>query len=295
MAAVDFGTNPSTTTTYNDTVYSAIIADIVLDALMATVVTPPLMRHFDLRGQASKAVDIPKADKFTAAALTEGTEVANTALTTGKATLTAAEIGIMATVTDVLEVSDIPAAHGARLRQLGRSLGDKLDVDITALFVNLNGGTAVGSTTVDLTLANILSAIFTLEAADAPKPYVSVFHPVQIADLRSGLNSASNAPYQSQGIRSGTQELGPAGNGFAGEWFGLPTYFSTNVPTANAAADRAGGVFSVNYALGMVEKWAAKIVPMYWPPIRGWVLVATAMYGVGEIEDSAGVSVITDA
>jgi len=293
MAAVDFGTNPSTTTTYNDTVYSAIIADIVLDALMATVVTPPLMRHFDLRGQASKAVDIPKADKFTAAALTEGTEVANTALTTGVATLTAAEIGIMATVTDVLEVSDIPAAHGARLRQLGRSLGDKLDVDITALLDNFSS--VVGSTTVDLTLANILSAIFTLEAADAPKPFTAVFHPVQVADLRSGLNSASNAPYRSEGIRSGTNELGPAGNGFAGEWFGLPVHFSTNVATVNAAADRGGAVFSVNYALGMVEKWAAKIVPMYWPPIRGWVLVATAMYGVGEIEDSAGVSVITDA
>lgn len=97
------------------------------------------------------------------------------------------------------------------------------------------------------------------------------------------------------GIQSGTNELGPAGNGFAGEWFGLPLYFSTNVATVNAAADRSGGIFSVNYALGMVEKWASKIVPMYWPPIRGWVLTATANYGVFEIEDAAGVEVITDA
>jgi hypothetical protein len=293
MAAVDFALNDTTTTSYNDTVYSAIIADMVLDALMAHVVTPPLTKHFDLRNQASKAVNIPKADKFTASGLTEGVEIANTSLTTGVATLTAAETGIMATVTDVLEVSDIPAAHGARLRQLGRALADKVDVDITALLDNFTS--TVGTTTSDLTLANILSAIFTLEAADAPKPFVSVLHPVQVSDLRSGLNSASNAPYRSEGIRSGTNELGPAGNGYAGEWFGLPTYFSTNVPLANSSADRGGAVFSVNYAIGMVEKWAAKIVPMYWPPIRGWVLVATAMYGVGEIEDSAGVSVITDA
>lgn len=293
MAAVDFGTNPSTTTTYNDTVYSAIIADVVLDALMATVVTPPLLRNFDLSNQPSKSVDVPKADKFTAAAVNEGTELANTALTTAKVTGTAGEVGIMATVTDVLEVSDIPAAHGARLKQLGRSIADKIDVDITALFASFSS--TVGTTTADLTLANLLSAIYTLEVANAPKPYVGVLHPVQISDMRTALESNANAPFQSQGIRAGTNELGPAGNGFAGEWFGLPIYFSTNVPTANAAADRAGGIFSSNYALGMVTKWASKVVPMYWPPIRGWVLTATANYGVFEIEDSAGVAVITDA
>ena len=291
--ASDFATNPSTTTTYNDTVYSAIIADMVLDALMAHVVTPPLLRKFDLSSQPSKAVDVPKADSFTAAALTEGTEVANTALTTTKVTGTAAEVGIMATITDVLEVSDIAAAHGSRLKQLGRSIGDKVDTDITALMGSFSN--TVGTTTADLTLANILSAIYTLEAANAPKPYVGVLHPIQISDMRTALETNANSPFQSQGIRAGTDELGPAGNGFAGSWFGIPLYFSTNVPTANAAADRAGAIFSVNYALGMVEKWASKLVPMYWPPIRGWVLVATANYGVFEIEDSAGVAIITDA
>lgn len=293
MAAVDFQVSPSTTTTYNDTVYAAIIADMVLDALMATVVTPPHLRHFDLRNKASKSVDVPKADKFTAAAVAEGTELGNTALTTQKVTGTAAEIGIMATVTDVLEVSDIPAAHGARLRQLGRAIGDKIDVDVTALYQGFS--TSVGTTTVDLAIADILSAIYQLEANDAPKPFVGVFHPVQINDLRVALETNANSPFQSNGIRAGTNELGPAGNGYAGTWFGLDLYFSTNVPTVNAAADRAGGIFSRNYALGLVEKWSSKIVPMYWPPIRGWVLVATAMYGVFEIEDSAGVKVVTDA
>ena len=291
--ASDFATTPTTTTTYNDTVYAAIIADMVLDALMAHVVTPPLVRKFDLSSQPSKTVNVPKADAFTAAAVAEGTELTNTALTTSYATGTAGEVGIMATITDVLEVSDIPAAHGARLKQLGRSIADKIDVDITALLGSFSN--TVGTTTADLTLANILSAIYTLEAANAPKPFVGVFHPIQISDVRTALETNANSPFQSQGIQAGTNELGPAGNGFAGSWFGIPLYFSTNVPTANAAADRAGGIFSVNYALGMVEKWASKLVPMYWPPLRAWVLVATTNYGVFEIEDSAGVAVITDA
>ena len=77
--------------------------------------------------------------------------------------------------------------------------------------------------------------------------------------------------------------------------FDIDIFQSTNVPTANAAADRSGAVFVRGYALGMVHKWAAKIETMRWAPIRGFVLVATAMYGVGEIEDSAGLAATTDA
>jgi hypothetical protein len=157
--ASDFATNPTTTTSYPDVSYAAVITDEVLDALMAAVVTPSLLAQYPIENEASKAVKIPKADKFTAAALTEGTEVANTALTSDSVTITAAEIGIMATITDVLEVSDIPAAHGARLRQLGRSLGDKLDVDICALFDGF--ATAVGATTVSTTpQGRVLSWVF---------------------------------------------------------------------------------------------------------------------------------------
>jgi hypothetical protein len=292
--ASDFATNPTTTTTYDDTVYSAIIADQVLRALMAAVVTPPLLAHYDLRGKASKSVQIPKANKFTAAAVAEGVELTNTPLTTTSVTLTASEVGIQATITDVLDVSDIPAAHQARLTQLGRAMADKIDVDVCALSTGFS--TTVGTSGSDLTLANVLECIYNLEVNNAPKPFVGVIHPVQVNDLRVALQSQTVPVFASQGIRSGTNELGPAAApGFFASWFGIDWYFSTNVPLANLNADRAGMVFSHRYALGMVEKWATKVVPMYWPPIRGWVLTASAMYGVGEIEDAAGVALVTDA
>lgn len=290
--ASDFATNPTTSTSYDDTIYSAIITDMVLDALMAAVVTPPLLAHYDLRNQPSKAVDIPKASKFTAAAVAEGVELQNTVLTTSKVTLTASEVGFQATITDVLEVSDIPAAHGARLRQIGRAMADKLDIDIAALASGFS--TTVGTSGADLGFQDLLDAIFELEVENAPKPFVGVLHPVQISNLRNAAANQTVAVFPSStGIQGGTNELGPAGNGFAGSWFGIDIYFTTNVPEANAGADRAGMIFSKGYALGMVEKWAAKVVPMYWPPLRAWVLTASAMYGVGEIEDAAGVKVVT--
>lgn len=289
--ASDFATTPTTTSTFDDVSYAAIITDEVKDALMAVVVTPALLDFYNLAGDASKAVKIPKADKFTAAAVAEGTELGNTALTSTSVTLTASEIGIMATITDVLEVSDIPAAHGARLKQLGRAIGDKLDVDICALFSGFTS--AVGSTTVNITLANLLDAIYTLEVADAAGlgSLVAVLHPRQTADLRTELEADAASIYTSKSDSSITKAMA----GYFGNWFGIDIFQSTNVPTANAGADRAGGLFVRDYALGLVQKWSAKVETMRWAPIRGYVLVATAMYGVGEIEDSAGVEVTTDA
>lgn len=287
--ASDFATNPTRTNEYNDVSYSAIITDEVKDALMAVVVTPALLDFYDLAGQASKAVQVPKADKFTAAALTEGTEVANTALTSASVTGTAAEIGIMATVTDVLEVSDIPAAHGARLRQLGRAIGDKLDVDICALFSGFS--TTVGSSGVDITLANLLDGIYNLEVNDAAGlgSLVAVLHPRQTADLRTELEADAASIYTGKSDGSISKSMA----GYFGSWFGIDIFQSTNV--VDNATNVEGALFVRDYALGMVQKWAARVEAMRWPPIRGWVLVATAMYGVFEIEDSAGVDVTTDA
>lgn len=288
--ATDFATNYTGDVEYNDTTMPAIITDEVKDALMATVITPALMDFHDLSGQASRAVQIPKADSFTAAAVAQGTELLNTKLTTTSVTLTSSEIGIQATITDVVEVSDIPAAHGARLKQLGRAMGDKVDVDICALFGGF--GTAVGATGVNINLGDLLDAIFNLEVNDASElgSLVAVFHPRQTADLRDELEADQASIYV-----SGGNPLGKAMNGFFMNWFDIDIFQSTNVPTANSAADRSGAVFVRGYALGMVHKWAAKIEVMRWAPIRGFVLVATAMYGVGEIEDSAGLSAATDA
>jgi N4-gp56 family major capsid protein len=286
--ASDFATNETNTTTYNDVQYTAMIQDEVKDALMAVVVTPALLDFYDIAGQPSTGVKIPKADKFTAAAVAEGTETANTALTSTSVTLTASEIGIQATITDVLDLSDIPAAHGARLKQLGRAIGDKIDVDICALFSGFS--TAVGATTVNIALTDLLDAIYTLEVADAAGlgELVGVFHPRQSADLRTELEADAASIYV------GDAHPSKAMAGYFGSWFGIDIFQTTNVPTANAAADYAGGIFVRGYALGIVQKWAAKVETMRWAPIRGWVLVATAMYGVGEIEDSAGVDVTTD-
>ena len=45
----------------------------------------------------------------------------------------------------------------------------------------------------------------------------------------------------------------------------------------------------------MVQKWPARQKLCVGRPIRGFVVVVSSMYGVGEIVDSAGVEITTDA
>jgi len=287
MAAVDFSSNPTTLSTYDDVSYSEILTDVVRDALMAVVVTPALMDFYDLAGQASKAIKIPQAGKETASALTEGTEVSNTALASSSVTGTAAEIGIMATITDVLDVSDIAAAHAARLRTLGRSLGDKLDVDICALFPGL--GTTVGSSGNNITLSVLLDGIFEIENADAMSgDLVAVLHPRQTADLRTELEADAASIY----VGKSDASISKAQAGYFGSWFGIDIFQTTNVSATGG--NNIGALFVRGVAFGMMQKWAARVEAMRWPPIRGFVIVATAMYAVFEIEDNAGVDVTTD-
>lgn len=290
--ASDFATNPTMSPNY-DIQYQALITDEVKDALMATVVTPGLLDFHDLSSDPSVAVKIPKADKFTAATVAEGVELANTPLTSTSVTLASSEIGIMATITDVLELSDIPAAHGARLKQLGKAMGDKMDIDVCALFSGFS--TAVGTSGSALALTHLLDAIYNLEVNDAAGlgSLVGVLHPKQVANLRTELEADSGSIYRN--VSPSDARLSKSSAGYFGSWFGIDIFQSTNIPTANVGEDRGGGIFVRDYALGLVHKWAAKIETMRWAPIRGWVLVASAMYGVGEIEDSAGVEVATDA
>lgn len=293
MAAHDFELNPTDTTAYNDVIYAAKITDEVLDALMAAVVTPALLRQEDISGFNSKSVSISKADKFTAAAVAEGVESANTALTTSAVSGTASEIAIQATVTDVLELSDIAAAHGARLKQLGRALADKMDVDICALFGGFS--VAVGTSGMAATLGDILDAIYNIEVNDAGGlgSLVGVLHPLQVHNLRTELEADSAAIYQNAtgNAQTGSQVLAKRAPGYFGEWMGVEFFQSTNVPTDGT--NREGGVFVRDYALAFIKKYSARVEPMRWAPIRGWVLVASAMYGVMEVEDLAGVAFAT--
>jgi len=69
---------------------------------------------------------------------------------------------------------------------------------------------------------------------------------------------------------------------------------SAAVPTANGGADRLGMMVGRD-ALAYVEKWSARTELQRNISLRATEIAVTADYGVGEVSDTRGVGVLSDA
>lgn len=119
---------------------------------------------------------------------------------------------------------------------------------MTNLIASLVGGftRTAGASGVDLSIANILSAITELElgsqASISPTggEVMGVLHTQQAADFRSAWATSTSGGIQWLVKES---DLAIRGTGYMGRMFGVDWFVSGRVPTTNAGADRAGGIF----------------------------------------------------
>jgi hypothetical protein len=285
--------NETTTTTANDISFAAWVGSDVLDEIRPYLVGKPHMKYEGRKP--SKAFDFPiMADPGAAASnQTEGTAFANTALSTDKATATARLNGIVATVTDFLDAVSLIDAVSYFTQVLSRSCAEEYEVTIDAQFANFANVT--GTSGADLTVAQFLGAISALEQRDAIGNVVAILHPVQVGDLRTSVQVTANAFYHGNSASGVDAIMDGRFAGSAGSLFDVELYMSSAVPTANAGADRAGGVFVSKVTNGLYEVWDTKTEQHRDAFQPGTQLAATSCYGVAEIRDVWGQAIITDA
>ena len=116
-----------------------------------------------------------------------------------------------------------------------------------------------------------------------------MLHPIQKLDLFNALASISNAGALHTDLpellRNGSLPQGTPANGFWGVFCGVPIYVTTEVDTANSAADRAGAMFTED-AMQYVELRPLRVEYERDASLRSTEVVATIAYGVAEIVDS---------
>lgn len=283
----------STLTTLNDlTLTAAVLEQAIVDYARAAVVMRGLVASHSLAGKMSKAAVIPKWAALSAAALTEGTDMSNTAISTDGVTLTAAEAGVRVDITDM--VTNFAGSDlNAYARQCGLAIADKWDADLCALSSGFSS--SVGSTGVELTLDKLHEAIYTLEAAKAPKGYAFVLHPRQVLDIRTLIAGASGSTATFFANPTNGMDVTVKPGALVGAFMGIPIYADANIPTANAGADYLGMIISVGAALGEVVGWEAKVEIQRDASLRATEINATACYGIGEIVDTFGVGILSKA
>lgn len=280
--------NESTTTTLND-LLPQIVAEAMFQANEKSIMRG-LVKNFTMPLNSGKSIVVPTYPKMSAAAVAEGTDLSNTAVSTGGATLTVSEVGLMTTVTDLAlrtSSSNVIADVG---KLFGEAIASRIDKDLTALFGSFSTG--VGAADQTITVNKIFEAVANLRKNGVPATDLAcVLHPMVAYDLKAaiGTQAFAGGDLQTEALRSG----------YVGTLAGVPIFESSNMTDASdndpgTTGDYKGGLFHRD-ALGLAMMQDIQIEQQRDASLRATELVATAVYGKGEIFDSYGIEMEFDS
>ena len=277
--------NESTTSTLSE-----LLPQIVAEALFVASersIMRNLVRNYTLGPAQGKTVRVPIYPAQTAAAVNEGTDLTNTAVDTSGATLTVSEVGIMTTVTDLARMSSASNVVADVGRLFGEAIARKMDRDLTALFDGFS--TVIGDGTGQISAAKVFEAVAKLRSAGVPgTDLYCVLHPAIAYDLKANLTNTFANP------NAGLIQNEAMAAGYVGMLAGVPIFETSNIADTGTAGDFKGGLFHRD-ALGLAMMQDIKIETQRDASLRADELVATAVYGVGELYDGYGVELHFDS
>ena len=243
-----------------------------------------LVTMSNIGDEAGKTIQVPKYPAVTAADLTEGTDMSSSTVSTSSVTITVGEVGAQVVLTDVAAMgAGNPAEELGTV--LGNSIATKIDTDLIALFDGFS--TALGGAGTEITVADIFKAAATLRNNKAQGDIFAVVHPFQAYQLKANLTNTFANP------NGGDAQNTAMVNSYVGTIAGVDIYESSNI-TVDGSDDAKGAVFS-REALAIAMKRDFQIETQRDASLRAFELNATAVYGVGELDDTYGVEMLFDS
>ena len=279
----------STTSTLDD-----LIAPIVAEAQFVAAeksIMRGLVKNFTVPANTGKVLQVPIYPTQTATTLTEADDLTPSAISTSKADITLAEVGLMTNVSD-LSLNHSPSNVIADVGRLfGEAIATRIDRDLTNLFGSFSTG--VGSATTAATAALVFEAVAKLRANGVPSSDLAlVLHPLVAYDLKSTITSTFAAPASDVGNEA-------LRTGYVGMLAGVPVYETSNMADSSGnfpgtTGDYKGAVFHKD-AIAIAMSSDIKIETQRDASARATELVGVATYGVAEIHDTYGVELEFDS
>lgn len=275
--------NETTSSTLSE-LYTEIVAEAQFVASEKSIMRN-LVKNYAISG-GGKAVEVPVYAAVSAAAVADATDLSNTAINPSSVTITASEVGVMTTLTDLARNS-APRNVAADIGKLfGEALATKQDTDLTNLFNGFSVALGDGSTAI--TPAVLFNALSTLkENALSTDGCQVVLHPKIAYDLKSGFTNTFaglDTELSNEALRSG----------HIGKIAGMNIFETSNMANTGTAGDYKGGAFHKD-ALAIAMMQDVKIETQRDASLRADEIVATSVYGVGEIHDSYGIELHYDS
>ena len=278
--------NETTSSTLSE-LYTNITQEAIF-TFQETSVMRPLVTLYPLMGS-GKVAEVPVYPAISAAAVNEATDLSNTAVNPTSATITASEIGVMTTLTD-LGASSASRNVGADIGKLfGEAIAKKVDTDLVGLFSSFTTNTA-GAAGTELTADLLFKAQAQLRTLSVPAPYYAVFHPKALFNLKKTLTQAGYGTSAYAMSEIGNEAFR---NGYIGRIAGIDVFENANL-SIDGSDDSVGGVFHPQ-SIGLAMKEDFKVETQRDASLRATEIVASIVYGKAVVKESFGVAVTTDA
>jgi N4-gp56 family major capsid protein len=280
--------NESTSSTLSE-LYTEIVAEAQFVASEQSIMRN-LVRNYAITG-GGKVVEVPVYGTVSAAAVSEAADLSNTAINPTSVSITASEVGIMTTLTDLARNSAPRNVAGDIGKLFGEAIAKKIDTDLTAKFDGFSQ--EIGDGTTALSPANIFNAVAILRKNAVPSTDMAcVVHPLNAFDLKSGLTNTfvgRDTELSNEALRSG----------YVGSLAGVKIFETSNMADTSGnnpgtTGDYKGAVFHRD-ALALAMMQDIKIETQRDASLRADEIVATSVYGTGEIHDTYGVELNVDS
>lgn len=286
-------------------IFNRLIHEDLVDSTSLRDIIPKLG---DLGGSGSDTLVTPRVawdDPMAAANTDEVTAAGNTALGNNAISLSVAQQIIQYQASDKFQVTGAPGNLDLEM------LAGKIVAAYLLRFTDQVCGNfgslsaTVSNTGVDLSTDEFYSAIYTLEQAVVPGPYVAVLYTVQYTDLQNSIRGEGGAiQYQP----ATAEQLMAKNPGYKGSWLGVDIIASDSV--AASGGDSVGAMFGAGAIVcveasprsampGAIAAATPAGSPVYAEFSRTanpglTAVVGHAFNAVGIGENARGVGIITD-
>ena len=250
-----------------------------------------LIEQFSLP-KGAKQVTVPKVGQMSMSDLVDGQDIIDEeeiGMTT--VDLTASEVGAKVILTDKLVRQAADNVFSMIGRQLGDGMARKKDTDVIALYPNLNGGTALGADGRSMTAANTHAIISNAKANKFGSQLYILHHPNAVAALSkeaattAGNNAEITSGWSADLLSNFYSGLRPIN--------GVPIFEDGNIEVATSLGDASGyGVIADKTAMAALTSVETRTERQRDASLRATEVVMVSDYGVFELDDSRGASVV---
>lgn len=260
-----------------------------LRATEAALVAAGLVKRYDALVKArGQTINIPNISNMSANA-----KVANTPVVTQAITETQTVLNINKWFESSFEIEDIVSVQSnydlraEYSEKAGYAIAKQVDTDVLALYSTFTT-TAQGTYGVDLGDATLVASILQLNLNDIPlENRAFIVHPNQLAAIMK-LDKFVKADYLGEYQNPTPVKKGPNNRYMWGEIYGIPLYYTTQVPVTVATPTQTHNILIQKEAFALALQQAPRLQAAYWLPDLAWKVVVDVIYGVTGLRTTAG-------